>query len=234
MASKIGFVNVAMKSDDLDVTKPVFVVDHCQDGYTTNVLDSNCHHSNETVSNNCHDIAQYCHDDTIYGTENNSHVINNMITSDCHSCESSSLSQLSQLSHPQQDNSDAPCQTPSETTGGTLKQGSEVRKSETKSRFLNCCLRLTGPLEAENHPLPPDPRCFDHFQRAFFCPPFGRVGAVLLVLVAFFLWWGVLIAVTKDKALPGGVVFPMIVLFACCWCGGYAANLVRLPPLFGK
>ncbi|KAL8610192.1 hypothetical protein ACOMHN_005965 [Nucella lapillus] len=100
-------------------------------------------------------------------------------------------------------------------------------------KLRNLWSRLTYPLEAENHPLPENPSRLDHLTRAFFCPPFGRVGAFLLVGTMFLLWWGVLISVTKDKALPGGIVFPMLMLFSACWCGGYLANLVHLPPLFG-
>ncbi|XP_076458397.1 sodium/hydrogen exchanger 9B2-like [Babylonia areolata] len=100
-------------------------------------------------------------------------------------------------------------------------------------KLRNQFARLTFPLEAENHPLPDNPTRADRLKRAFFCPPFGRVGAFLLVASMFLLWWGVLISVTKDKALPGGVVFPMLMLFSACWCGGYLINLVHLPPLFG-
>ena len=94
--------------------------------------------------------------------------------------------------------------------------------------------RYTSPLEVDNHPLPTNPTRVDHLKRAFLCPPFGRVGAFLLVATMFLLWWGVLISITKEKALPGGVVFPMMVLFLGCWCGGYLIALVNLPPLFGK
>ncbi|XP_070185823.1 sodium/hydrogen exchanger 9B2-like isoform X2 [Littorina saxatilis] len=100
-------------------------------------------------------------------------------------------------------------------------------------KFTSACSSFVQPLEADNHPLPDNPNKLDHLKRAFFCPPFGRLGAFLLVAGMFLLWWGVLISITKEKALPGGVVFPMMVLFLCCWCGGYIANLVRLPPLFG-
>nr|KAG5713907.1 hypothetical protein BaRGS_024534 [Batillaria attramentaria] len=80
--------------------------------------------------------------------------------------------------------------------------------------------KVTAPLEAANHPLPDNPTKLDKFKRAFFCPPFGRVGAFLLVAVVFLMWWAVLISITKEKALPGGIVFPMLILFVCCWCGG--------------
>ncbi|KAL8579405.1 hypothetical protein ACOMHN_026770 [Nucella lapillus] len=93
--------------------------------------------------------------------------------------------------------------------------------------------KVSAPLLAENHPIPPNPSKLDHLKRAFFCPPFGRVGAFFLVVGMFFVWWGVLISVTKGKALPGGVVFPMFVFFLGCWCGGYLIALINLPPLFG-
>ncbi|KAK7507738.1 hypothetical protein BaRGS_00000703 [Batillaria attramentaria] len=114
-----------------------------------------------------------------------------------------------------------------------LEHDDTVSKSRRLQKLQACFSRVTAPIEAVNHPLPDNPTKLDKFKRAFFCPPFGRVGAFLLVAVVFLVWWGVLISITKEKALPGGVVFPMLMLFVCCWCGGYLINLVRLPPLFG-
>ncbi|XP_076454001.1 sodium/hydrogen exchanger 9B2-like isoform X2 [Babylonia areolata] len=123
--------------------------------------------------------------------------------------------------------------------GDGTKTSTAARLPEEAARSKRCaglrrfCQRFTAPLLAENHPLPANPTKFDHLKRAFFCPPFGRVGAFFLVVVMFFLWWGVLISITKEKALPGGIVFPMFVFFVGCWCGGYLIALVNLPPLFG-
>lgn len=94
--------------------------------------------------------------------------------------------------------------------------------------------RVISPLEVVNHPLPESATRLDRLKRAFFCPPFGRVGAFILVLAVFLVWWAVLISITNSKALPGGIIFPMLMLFVCCWCGGYIINLIKLPPLFGK
>ncbi|PVD38527.1 hypothetical protein C0Q70_01143 [Pomacea canaliculata] len=111
--------------------------------------------------------------------------------------------------------------------------------SEKKATNVRCariaefCTRVISPLEVVNHPLPESATRLDRLKRSFFCPPFGRVGAFILVLAVFLVWWAVLISITNSKALPGGIIFPMLMLFVCCWCGGYVINLIKLPPLFG-
>ncbi|XP_076458394.1 sodium/hydrogen exchanger 9B2-like [Babylonia areolata] len=107
---------------------------------------------------------------------------------------------------------------------------------EDPSRCDRCqesCLRTLRPILAEHHPLQPGADLCERFRVSLLCPPHGRIGAALFVVVAGCLFWAVLWAVVDEDALPGGNLFALLMLFFFCWCGGYLMNLCRLPPLLG-
>ncbi|KAL8568853.1 hypothetical protein ACOMHN_009673 [Nucella lapillus] len=95
------------------------------------------------------------------------------------------------------------------------------------------CDRCLRPVMAEDHPAPPNADCWDRFKFSLLCPPHGRIGAVLFIVLCGCAFWGVLWALTGQEALPGGNLFALLMLFLFCWCGGYLVNLCRLPPLLG-
>ena len=59
------------------------------------------------------------------------------------------------------------------------------------------------------------------------------MAAVLLFIFMAAIWWAGLIAMTSDAALPGGSLYPMLILFLGAWTGGYLIKPTTLPPLLG-
>ncbi|XP_041363760.1 sodium/hydrogen exchanger 9B2-like isoform X2 [Gigantopelta aegis] len=118
----------------------------------------------------------------------------------------------------------------------TFQAEDEVPKRKKPERCVwcrLCCGRCTSPLLTTRNPLPSNPSCCDRFKFALLCPPHGRVGGFLFLLILFFTLWGFLVAVTDKNALPGGNLFSLLVLFFTCWFGGYLISFIRLPPLLG-
>ncbi|CAG5128446.1 unnamed protein product [Candidula unifasciata] len=88
------------------------------------------------------------------------------------------------------------------------------------------CSKCFRPLLASSHPLPENPSIPRQIGQWFFFPPSGKVAAVLLACVLFASWWAVLISISKTEALPGGSLFPMLILFIGSWCvGGLLGNI---------
>ena len=93
--------------------------------------------------------------------------------------------------------------------------------------------KATEPCLASSHPLPEDPSALRRVGQWFLCPPSGKVAAVLVAVLIFAVWWASLISMTKSEALPGGSLYPMLILFIGAWCGGYIIKPTTLPPLLG-
>lgn len=131
---------------------------------------------------------------------------------------------------------------PKEANGETLPdvefeiKDEDIEESPTKPCHAcsNRCLECLKPVLAEYHPLPNNPDLLQRLHFAFLCPPHGRLGACIFVVLVGMLIWGVLWSVTGKQALPGGNIFSLVALFIFSWCGGYIVNLIKLPPLLGK
>ena len=125
----------------------------------------------------------------------------------------------------------------SSNTEVTFDIEDDDKKKKTSKRCVWCrlwCDRCTASLRTDHNPLPDTPSSCERFKFAFLCPPHGRVGGFMFLLVLFFTLWGVLVAITDNEALPGGNLFSLLVLFFTCWFGGYLISFLRLPPLLGK
>ncbi|XP_059167523.1 sodium/hydrogen exchanger 9B2-like [Physella acuta] len=88
-------------------------------------------------------------------------------------------------------------------------------------------------VSAAAHPLPRDASCLRKLLHGCLCPPSGKVGAVLMVVLMFSLGWAALWSVTKKEVLPNGSLYPVFILFVCSWCGGYLVKQTPFPPLIG-
>ncbi|BFZ03687.1 hypothetical protein BsWGS_06726 [Bradybaena similaris] len=121
-------------------------------------------------------------------------------------------------------------------SGNKNNETAPERHTSTTSRcsaltsFFSTCVR---PFLTSSHPLPENPSTLRKIRQWFYFPPSGKLAAVLLACVLFATWWAVLISITKKEALPGGSLFPMLVLFVGTWCGGYIIKPTTLPPLLG-
>ncbi|GFR84753.1 mitochondrial sodium/hydrogen exchanger 9B2-like [Elysia marginata] len=109
-------------------------------------------------------------------------------------------------------------------------QSWSAERCATISDFFH---RTSRPLLASSHPLPDNPSTLRKIAQWFLCPPSGKVAAVLVTLLIFAVWWASLISMTKSEALPGGSLYPMLILFIGAWCGGYVIKPTTLPPLLG-
>ncbi|GFN81860.1 mitochondrial sodium/hydrogen exchanger 9b2-like, partial [Plakobranchus ocellatus] len=105
-----------------------------------------------------------------------------------------------------------------------------ARRCSPLSDFL---YKASEPFLASSHPLQEDASLLRKIGQWFLCPPSGKVAAVLVAVLIFVVWWASLIAITKDEALPGGSMYPMLILFIGAWCGGYIIKPTTLPPLLG-
>ncbi|ESO89178.1 hypothetical protein LOTGIDRAFT_210172 [Lottia gigantea] len=101
------------------------------------------------------------------------------------------------------------------------------------AKCRTCCFNCCRPCLTSENPLSVDPSCCSRFKFAFMCPPHGRLGALLLCILLFGLWFGVMYFLTGKEMLPGGNLFALCTLFIACWCGGYLFNLINLPSLLG-
>ncbi|XP_050390226.1 sodium/hydrogen exchanger 9B2 isoform X3 [Patella vulgata] len=106
----------------------------------------------------------------------------------------------------------------------------EVKKC---AKCRSCCFQCCRPIMADENPLPEKASCISRLAFALMCPPHGRLGAVMVCVLLFGLWYGVMYFLTKEDMLPGGNIFSLVVLFMACWSGGYIFNLIRLPALLG-
>ena len=127
----------------------------------------------------------------------------------------------------------------SKEENGDVEIECEVKENieEQPSRCDRCnesCIKCLKPILHEYHPLPNNPDRLQRFQNSLYCPPHGRIGAFLFVVVIGAVWWAVLWSITGTQALPGGNLFSLFLLFFFCWCGGYLIQLIRLPPLLGE
>ncbi|KAK3763456.1 hypothetical protein RRG08_053310 [Elysia crispata] len=101
------------------------------------------------------------------------------------------------------------------------------------ARLINLFHRAATPILASSHPLPENPSRLRAVGQWFLLPPSGKVAAVLVTLLIFAVWWATLISLTKNEALPGGSLYPILILFIGAWCGGYIIKPTTLPPLLG-
>ena len=51
-------------------------------------------------------------------------------------------------------------------------------------------------------------------------------------LFLVFLWMS-LVVITKDRALPGGILFSLFILALVAQLGGMLVSIIKLPPLLG-
>ncbi|XP_062598598.1 sodium/hydrogen exchanger 9B2-like [Saccostrea cucullata] len=97
----------------------------------------------------------------------------------------------------------------------------------------SCFHQCSKPVSTKYHPLSEHPGKLERFRYAFMCPPHGNLAMYIQFFVMCAMTWAVLIAITKDEALPGGNFFSLVVLFTAAVAGGYVFSLFRLPPLLG-
>ncbi|KAL8579402.1 hypothetical protein ACOMHN_026767 [Nucella lapillus] len=108
-----------------------------------------------------------------------------------------------------------------------------VKKSTRFNRCKARLLQFLRPILWEYHPLPSNPGRLREFLNHLYCPPHGRIGAILFVVFLGFVWWGTLYSLTGDVALPGGNLFSLFLVLFFCWSGGYVVQIFNLPPLLG-
>ncbi|RUS73419.1 hypothetical protein EGW08_018825 [Elysia chlorotica] len=107
------------------------------------------------------------------------------------------------------------------------------RRSELCASLTTFLHRASRPFLASSHPLPDNPSPLRRAGQWFLFPLSGKVAAVLVTLLIFGVWWAALISMTKSEAVPGGSLYPMLILFIGAWCGGYVIQPTTLPPLLG-
>lgn len=111
----------------------------------------------------------------------------------------------------------------------------EEEPSSPKCAAVGVCFHnCSKPVSTKYHPLSEDPGKLERLRYAFMCPPHGNLAMYIQFFVLCAVTWVVLIALTKDQALPGGNIFSLVILFTAAVAGGYIFSLCRLPPLLGK
>ncbi|KAK8727929.1 hypothetical protein OTU49_009517, partial [Cherax quadricarinatus] len=91
----------------------------------------------------------------------------------------------------------------------------------------NSCLR-------RHNELPNNPTTTDLVKYAFSCPPHGKIGDCLIWIVFGLGFWGCLIAITWELALPGGKLFNLLLLYVMALLAGIMADFIGLPSLLGS
>ncbi|RXG52054.1 Mitochondrial sodium/hydrogen exchanger 9B2, partial [Armadillidium vulgare] len=61
----------------------------------------------------------------------------------------------------------------------------------------------------------------------------NEVGRFLTYLLLFILFWGSLVYIVHDMALPGGTIFSLLILIVTAQLGGMLVAKIHLPPLLG-
>ncbi|XP_064601506.1 sodium/hydrogen exchanger 9B2-like [Liolophura sinensis] len=108
--------------------------------------------------------------------------------------------------------------------------------SRSDVRCKSCkksCHKCWKPVRTKYNPLPEKASKLERAKFAFLCPPHGKLGDFFAAVLTFLIFWAVLIAVTRDEAVPGGNIFALIMLFLCCVVCGHLVAIIRLPPLLG-
>ncbi|KAL7641363.1 UNVERIFIED_CONTAM: hypothetical protein RMT77_008502 [Armadillidium vulgare] len=115
------------------------------------------------------------------------------------------------------------------------KEGpSEEEREVTKwKHFKNEVHSFRRPFMQKHNTLPPDPSKGERLKYAFSCPPHGKVGRFLTYLLLFILFWGSLVYIVHDMALPGGTIFSLLILIVTAQLGGMLVAKIHLPPLLG-
>ena len=96
------------------------------------------------------------------------------------------------------------------------------------------CLACWKPCLKKYNPLPPQPSVKERIRFAFTCPPHGIIGHYITVTLSVIVMMGVLIALLREHALPGGNFFGLYILIILCIIAGKIVEKIRLPPLLGK
>lgn len=110
----------------------------------------------------------------------------------------------------------------------------EEEPSSPKCAAVGVCFHnCSKPVSTKYHPLSEDPGKLERLRYAFMCPPHGNLAMYIQFFVLCAVTWVVLIALTKDQALPGGNIFSLVILFTAAVAGAYIFSLCRLPPLLG-
>ncbi|XP_063445176.1 sodium/hydrogen exchanger 9B2-like isoform X2 [Mytilus trossulus] len=120
--------------------------------------------------------------------------------------------------------------------GVILEEDTEETEQESTRKCHGCrafCHNLCMPCRTKYHPLPENPNCWDRFKFTFMCPPHGVIARYFRFLFLCGITFGVLLALFKDYALPGGNFFSLYVLFFGSVLGGYLISFIKLPPLLG-
>ncbi|KAB7506620.1 Mitochondrial sodium/hydrogen exchanger 9B2 [Armadillidium nasatum] len=115
------------------------------------------------------------------------------------------------------------------------KEGpTEEEREVTKwKHFKNEVHSLRRPFMQKHNTLPPDPSKGERLKYAFSCPPHGKIGRFLTYLLLFILFWGSLVYIVHDMALPGGTIFSLLILVVTAQIGGMLVAKIHLPPLLG-
>lgn len=69
---------------------------------------------------------------------------------------------------------------------------------------------------------------------AILCPPHGKVGHVLTVILLAGVSWTSAWCILGDSLLPGGNIFALLVLLILCHISGRSVKFIKLQPLLGE
>jgi hypothetical protein len=123
---------------------------------------------------------------------------------------------------------------PEEEDNGNVSIEEDQPSSRKCAALRSCIHRCCKPISTKYHPLTENPGRLERFRYALMCPPHGNLAMYIQFFVLCVMTWAILIAITKDHALPGGNFFSLVILFTAAVAGGYLFSLFRLPPLLGK
>lgn len=99
---------------------------------------------------------------------------------------------------------------------------------------MSKCRTNLGPILVSENPLPSNPSRRQEIFHSFRCPPHGKLGRLLTLLILVLALWatslGMLGAVAQP---PNGTIFVLIILVVFALFFGWVFSLVNLPPLLG-
>ncbi|XP_069956853.1 sodium/hydrogen exchanger 9B2 isoform X2 [Cherax quadricarinatus] len=110
---------------------------------------------------------------------------------------------------------------------------SEDADTKYSHKLISSCYCCKSFLRS-HHELPEHPTVSELMKYSFTCPPHGKVGDCLIWIVVGLSFWGILVAITGELALPGGNFFNLLVLYVVALVAGFMANFIGLPPLLGS
>lgn len=78
-----------------------------------------------------------------------------------------------------------------------------------------------------------EPKCWSNAFPHPYCPSYRHVARILALLITVLLFWGVVYAIVRDDAAPGGQLFNIAALVVVAYLGGWVFRMLTLPALVG-